>query len=108
VHTGKLVWNWDPANPEDTAPIASDAFYTPTTPNSWSISSADEELGMVYVPMGNQPPDQWGGNRGEAADNFASAIVALDLETRRNLTCWTGAPVHPVSQIPSTPIHRAL
>lgn len=92
VHTGKLVWNWDPANPEDTAPIASDAFYTPTTPNSWSISSADEELGMVYVPMGNQPPDQWGGNRGEAADNFASAIVALDLETGR--VRWVFQTVH--------------
>lgn len=92
VNTGELVWNWDPANPEDTAPIAPDAVYTPTTPNSWSISSADEELGMVYVPMGNQPPDQWGGNRGEAADNYASAVVALDLETGK--VRWAFQTVH--------------
>ena len=63
VNTGELVWNWDPAQPEDTAPVEAGETYTPTTPNSWSISSADEALGMVYVPMGNQPPDQWGGDR---------------------------------------------
>ena len=26
--------------------------YVQSTPNSWSISSADEELGLVYVPLG--------------------------------------------------------
>lgn len=92
VHTGELVWNWDPAKPNDTAPIAPDAVYTPSTPNSWSISSADEALGMVYVPMGNEPPDQFGGNRGEAADTYASAVVALDLETGR--VRWVFQTVH--------------
>jgi len=61
VETGQLIWNWDPANPEQTAPIADGETYTPSSPNSWSISSVDEALGLVYVPLGNQPPDQWGG-----------------------------------------------
>ena len=81
VNTGALVWNWDPGNPDSTAPIGPDETYTPNSPNSWSISSVDEALGMVYIPMGNQPPDQWGGNRSEETDRFASSVVALDLET---------------------------
>src|SRR5690606_38977455 len=92
VNTGALVWNWDPAKPEDTAALEPGETYTPSTPNSWSISSADEALGMVYVPMGNQPPDQWGGERNEAAEPYSSAIVALDLETGK--VRWAFQTVH--------------
>ncbi len=81
VRTGELVWNWDSGNPNDTAPITGDRTYLPNSPNSWSISSVDEALGMVYVPMGNQPPDQWGGNRSPEAETYSSAVVALDLAT---------------------------
>jgi len=92
VDTGALVWNWDPGNPGDTAPIAPGATYTPNSPNSWSISSVDEDLGMVYVPLGNQPPDQWGGNRSEAAERFSSSVVALDLAT--GAVRWVFQTVH--------------
>lgn len=81
VNSGELVWNWDPGNPQSTAPLRPGETYMHSTPNSWSISSVDEALGMVYVPMGNQPPDQWGGERSEAVDTYASAIVALELAT---------------------------
>ncbi|MFC4170608.1 glucose/quinate/shikimate family membrane-bound PQQ-dependent dehydrogenase [Microvirga sp. GCM10011540] len=81
VDTGELVWNWDSGNPDQTAPIAPGESYVPNSPNSWSISSVDQELGMVYVPLGNQPPDQWGGNRSENVDRFSSSVVALDLAT---------------------------
>lgn len=77
--TGALVWNWDAGNPENTAPLPVGERYTPNSPNSWSISSVDEALGMVYVPLGNQPPDQWGGNRSDAAEKYSSSVVALDL-----------------------------
>lgn len=79
--SGELKWNWDPGNPDRTEPIAEGETYSESTPNSWSISSADEELGLVYVPLGNQVPDQWGGNRGEHSERFSSSIVALDLDT---------------------------
>lgn len=81
--TGALVWNWDSGNPDDTAPLAPGRTYTPNSPNSWSISSVDESLGLVYIPMGNQPPDQWGGNRSEAAERYSSSVVALDVATGR-------------------------
>ncbi|BEP39688.1 membrane-bound PQQ-dependent dehydrogenase, glucose/quinate/shikimate family [Variovorax sp. V15] len=92
ANTGALVWNWDSGNPEDTAPIAADRTYTANSPNSWSISSVDEALGLVYVPMGNQPPDQWGGARSEGAKKYSSAVVALDLASGR--VRWSFQTVH--------------
>ncbi len=90
--TAQLVWNWDAGNPAETAPIAPDETYTPNSPNSWSIASVDADLGLVYVPMGNQPPDQWGGNRSEGSERYASAVVALDLET--GTLRWSFQTVH--------------
>lgn len=92
VNTGELKWNWDPGNPEQTEPIAAGDTYSESTPNSWSISSADEELGLIYVPLGNQVPDQWGGNRSENSERFSSSIVALDLVTGQ--LRWVFQTVH--------------
>ena len=92
VNTGALVWNWDSGNPEDTAPIAPDRTYSANSPNSWSISSVDEALGLVYVPTGNQPPDQWGGKRTEGAERYSSSVVALDLASGR--VRWHFQTVH--------------
>lgn len=92
VRTGELVWNWDSGNPTQTEPIASGETYTPNSPNTWSISSVDEDLGMVYVPMANEPPDQWGGNRSEETDTYSSSIVALDLSTGQ--VRWVFQTVH--------------
>ncbi len=79
AETGKLKWNWDSGRPASTAPVLASDQYTPNSPNSWSIASADEALGMVYVPMGNQPPDQWGGHRSAAVETYSSSVVALDI-----------------------------
>ncbi|WP_456315929.1 outer membrane protein assembly factor BamB family protein [Plastoroseomonas hellenica] len=92
VNTGALVWNWDSGNPEQTAPLPPGQTYTPNSPNSWSISSVDEALGMLYVPLGNQPPDQWGGRRSDVVERFSSAVVALDLRTGR--VRWVFQTVH--------------
>ncbi|KTT15426.1 membrane-bound PQQ-dependent dehydrogenase, glucose/quinate/shikimate family [Pseudacidovorax intermedius] len=92
IRTGDLVWNWDSGNPEDTAPLPPGRTYTPNSPNSWSISSVDETLGLVYIPMGNQPPDQWGGRRSEAVERYSSSVVALDLATGR--VRWHFQTVH--------------
>ena len=81
VDTGGLVWNWDSGNPDATAPLAPGQTYTPNSPNSWSIASVDETLGLVYLPMGNQPPDQFGGHRSANVERFSSSVVALDLAT---------------------------
>lgn len=92
AETGELVWNWDPADPGTTAPIAPGETYTPNSPNSWSVTSVDETLGLVYVPLGNQPPDQFGGNRSTEVERFSSAVVALDLASGE--LRWSFQTVH--------------
>ncbi|MGF1623246.1 MAG: membrane-bound PQQ-dependent dehydrogenase, glucose/quinate/shikimate family, partial [Alphaproteobacteria bacterium] len=90
--SGVLVWNWDSGDPDRTEPLPPGETYVPNSPNSWTIMSVDEELGLVYVPLGNQPPDQWGGNRSENVERFSSAVVALDVET--GALAWTFQTVH--------------
>ena len=90
--TGKLLWNWDPATPEDTKPFPEGKNYTNNSPNSWGVASIDEKLGMVYIPMGNETPDTWGGNRNKNGEKFNSAIVALDLATGK--VRWVYQTVH--------------
>lgn len=92
ARTGELVWNWDPGNPGDTAPIGPGEAYSLSTPNSWSISSVDEALGLVYIPMGNQPPDQWGGDRDPEGARYSSSVVALDVATGQ--LRWVFQTVH--------------
>ncbi|MDB5980380.1 MAG: gcd [Pseudomonas sp.] len=81
VHTGRLVWNWDSGNPDDTTPIAAGKNYTRNSPNMWSMFAVDEKLGMLYLPMGNQTPDQWGGNRAPNSEKFSAGLTALDIST---------------------------
>lgn len=92
VETGELLWNWDAGRPDDTAPLKPGETYTASTPNVWSIMSVDEALGMVYVPVGNQPPDQWGARRSAAAERVSSSVVALDVTTGRMR--WVFQTVH--------------
>ncbi len=92
IETGALVWNWDSGNPEVTTPIAAGEHYTANSPNSWSIASVDETLGLVYLPIGNQPPDQWGGHRSAAVEKFSSSVTALDLATGQ--VRWVFQTVH--------------
>ena len=81
VHDGRLVWNWDSNNPDDTKPLAPGKTYSRNSANMWSLASVDENLGMVYLPLGNQTPDQWGADRTPGAEKFSAGIVALDLAT---------------------------
>ncbi|WP_416797008.1 glucose/quinate/shikimate family membrane-bound PQQ-dependent dehydrogenase [Ciceribacter azotifigens] len=84
VATGALVWNWDSGNPGETAPLPPGRTYTANSPNSWSVFSVDEQLGLVYVPLGNQVPDQLGMNRSDNVEKYSSSIVALDVDTGRD------------------------
>ncbi|MBB3197057.1 membrane-bound PQQ-dependent dehydrogenase, glucose/quinate/shikimate family [Roseateles terrae] len=92
ISTGALVWNWDSGNPDVTTPLSAGQKYVPNSPNSWSVASADEQLGLVYLPMGNQPPDQWGGNRSAAVERYSSSVVALDINTGQ--VRWVFQTVH--------------
>ncbi|RJS94090.1 membrane-bound PQQ-dependent dehydrogenase, glucose/quinate/shikimate family [Salinisphaera sp. Q1T1-3] len=81
VHTGKLVWNWDSGNPEETKPIAPDAHYVRNSPNVWAPMSVDHKNKLIYLPLGNAPPDQFGGNRSAATEKLSSSLVALHVDT---------------------------
>ena len=79
--TGALVWNWSPADPDNTAPLAAGETYPRGSPNAWAPASADEALGLVYLSTSVEKPDSWGGNRNPTAERFSSAIVALEVAT---------------------------
>jgi membrane-bound PQQ-dependent dehydrogenase (glucose/quinate/shikimate family) len=77
--TGKLQWAWDAGRPGGHVPLAAGEQFTRGTPNAWSVFSADDELGLVFVPTGNATPDYFGGHRSEFSEQYASSVVALDV-----------------------------
>ncbi len=92
VNSGALIWNWDSGNPDSTTPLPEGQVYTVNSPNSWSVFSYDEALGLVFIPLGNQVPDQLGMGRSENVEKFSSSIVALDIKT--GALRWVRQTVH--------------
>jgi quinoprotein glucose dehydrogenase len=83
--TGRFAWAWDIGRPGVNTPPGPGEHYTRGTPNSWAPMSADEALGLVYVPTGNATPDYYGGHRTHLDDQYSSSVVALDAQS--------GAPI---------------
>lgn len=106
AHTGKLVWNWDAAHPEETKPIGDGQTYGVSSPNSWSVASADPKLGLIYLPMGNRTPDQLGMYRTPAEEKYASSVVALHLDTGK--VAWSQQFIHHDLWDMDTPAQPAL
>lgn len=105
AQTGKLVWAWDLGNKQITQEPPPGSTYTRGTPNMWAFAAVDEDLGMVYLPLGNATPDYWGGHRTKAADEYNSSVVALDYRTGKekwkfrtvNHDIWDyDLPTHPI------------
>jgi len=79
--SGQLAWAFDAGRPDRRGAPAEGETYTPATPNSWAPISADETLGLVYLPTGNATPDFYGAQRRTFDDDIASSVLALDAET---------------------------
>ncbi|MFL9814572.1 glucose/quinate/shikimate family membrane-bound PQQ-dependent dehydrogenase [Stutzerimonas sp. VN223-3] len=92
VRNGRLIWNFDPGNPDATEPLPPGETYTRSTPNWWTTATADESLGLVYIPTGNQTPDQWAEPRTPQSERFTDTLVALDLATGK--VRWEFQTVH--------------
>lgn len=92
VLTGELAWAWDHARPEINGLPPEGETYTRGTSNVWTISSADEELGLVYLPHGVPSVDYWGGMRSDLENQYSTALVALDVTTGR--PAWHYQTVH--------------
>jgi quinoprotein glucose dehydrogenase len=92
VVTGKLIWAWDSGAEDENALPSATHTYTNNSPNSWITASFDPKLNLVYIPMGVRTPDIWGGNRDALSERYASALVALDVDTGKRV--WSYQTVH--------------
>jgi quinoprotein glucose dehydrogenase len=79
--TGQKRWAWDMVNPTWTGDPPEGETYARGTPNMWTIASSDEQLGLVYLPMGNSAVDYWSSSRRPEENRYATSLVALDVET---------------------------
>jgi quinoprotein glucose dehydrogenase len=59
--------------------------------NVWTLMSADEELGYVYLPVGTATNDHYGGHR-PGNNLFATSLVCVDVTTGRRV--WHHQLVH--------------
>ncbi|MFZ4834995.1 membrane-bound PQQ-dependent dehydrogenase, glucose/quinate/shikimate family [Rouxiella sp. Mn2063] len=92
VNTGKLLWAFDPGSPTPNTIPDDEHHFTPNSPNSWAPASYDKNLDIVYLPMGVQTPDIWGGNRTPDMERYASGILALNASTGKLV--WFYQTVH--------------
>ena len=81
VHSGELVWAWDVLQATAHPPLKEGQSYPRNTANVWSLMSVDEDLGLIYLPTGNVPPDFFGGFRSPEQDRYPSSVVALEAAT---------------------------
>jgi len=90
--TGKLSWAYDVGNPDRIGAPGLGQAYTRATPNSWTPLTYDDQLGLVYVPMGSPTPDYYGAQRRPIDDEIGNALLALDVETGRRR--WLFQAIH--------------
>lgn len=90
--TGALDWAWDLGNPAITKLPPAGETYTRGTPNMWTTAAFDDELGLVYAPLGNTTPDYFGAERPAFADEYNATLVALDIDSGRER--WKFQTVH--------------
>ncbi|WAS99893.1 glucose/quinate/shikimate family membrane-bound PQQ-dependent dehydrogenase [Rouxiella chamberiensis] len=92
VNTGKLLWAFDSGAKDPNKIPGPGENYTPNSPNSWAPAAYDANLDIVYLPMGVQTPDIWGGNRTPESERYASSLLALNASTGKLV--WNYQTVH--------------
>lgn len=94
ARTGKVRWTFQPIPQKgefgsDTWQDGSNEYAGKVT--VWTIMSADEELGLLYLPTNTTAPDFYGAHR--LGNNlFAESVVALDINTGKRV--WHFQTVH--------------
>ena len=94
IRTGKLRWTYHTIPQEGEFGAASwqdrSWSYTGHAP-MWALFSADNALGLVYMPISSATNDMYGGHR--LGDNlFSQSLVAVDAETGERV--WHYQTVH--------------
>ncbi|RRU16808.1 PQQ-binding-like beta-propeller repeat protein [Stenotrophomonas sp. 278] len=80
AQSGKLRWAWDLGDPERTNRPPQGNTYTPGTPRLLTTATSDEQLGLVYLPLGDAVA-------AEGNVRMATSLVALDASTGK--PAWT-------------------
>jgi quinoprotein glucose dehydrogenase len=88
--TGAMKWGWDMMRPNQTV-LQPGQTWTRGTPNMWTTASGDEQLGLVYLPMGNSAADYWSSKRRPLENKYGTSVVALDVITGKPR--WSFQPV---------------
>jgi glucose dehydrogenase len=78
--TGAFAWAFDMGKPDFHGEPAAGEHYTRSTPNSWGPISADDQLGMVYIPTGNATPDYYAGHRTELDNKFSGSVLGINAD----------------------------
>ena len=83
VRTGEPRWTFHTIPQEDEFGVETwenESWRFSGSTNVWTMMSADEELGLVYLPTATPTSDHYGASR--LGDNlFAESLVAVDCET---------------------------
>ena len=94
VRTGALRWTFQTIPRSDDPAVETwknDSWRYTGAGNVWSMMSADEELGLVYLPTSSPTNDMYGGHR--LGDNlYTSSVVCLDAKTGERV--WHFQTVH--------------
>ena len=83
IHTGNLRWRFHTVpRPGEFGhgTWGGDSWRLRGGANLWSMASVDENLGLVYVPLGSPAHDYYGGDR-PGANLFGNSLVAIDCRT---------------------------
>lgn len=83
IHTGDLRWRFHTVpQPGEFGheTWGGDSWRLRGGANLWSMASVDENLGLVYVPLGSPAHDYYGGDR-PGANLFGNSLVAIDCRT---------------------------
>jgi glucose dehydrogenase len=94
VRTGEQRWRFNPI-PEPGDPAldtwADSSWVYSGNGNVWTLMSADEDAGLVFLPLKTTTNDWYGGPR--LGDNlFGESLVAVDVETGKRV--WYYQMVH--------------
>ena len=94
ARTGALRWTWNPiprAGEPGVETWLDDSWEYSGMGNVWTMMSADEELGLVYLPTGAPSNDMYGGHR-PGNNLYANSLVCVRAETGEMV--WHFQTVH--------------
>ena len=94
AYTGEFKWRFNtipqPGEPYNET-WENGSWATTGNANVWSFMSADDEAGLVYLPVSTPTNDYWGGMR-HGENVFAESLVALDADSGERV--WHFQTVH--------------